>query len=167
MPIQAGEPIKNYAQDLSTYCRMNGACLDGEKIQNNRMNVIFYIWALKFFLSFHLSFFMSLLLLHVTNTSYRMVSLLPLPNCLFLHYHNLTLKKTYAAVRVSVCFISICRKCLICCACALYMFHRRRVGNVLSIPLYVLTCKVIDNKATLTLTFDFVCESQITFVNRV
>ena len=39
--------------------------------------------------------------------------------------------------------------CLICCACALYMFHRGRVGNVLSIPLYVLTCKVIDNKATL------------------
>lgn len=35
------------------------------------------------------------------------------------------------------------------------MFHRGRVGNVLSIPLYVLTCKVIDNKATLTLTFDF------------
>src|SRR4029434_7077755 len=46
--------------------------------------------------------------------------------------------------------------CLICCACALYMFHRGRVGNVFSIPLYVLTCKVIDNKATLTLTkFDF------------
>ena len=43
--------------------------------------------------------------------------------------------------------------CLICCcACALYMFHRGRVGNVFSIPLYVLTCKVIDNKATLTLT---------------
>src|SRR4029434_8788199 len=45
--------------------------------------------------------------------------------------------------------------CLICCAYALYMFHRGRVGNVLSIPLYVLTCEVIDNKATLTLTFDF------------
>ena len=43
--------------------------------------------------------------------------LLPLPNCLSLHYLNLTLKKTYAAVRVSVCFISICisicRKCLV------------------------------------------------------
>ena len=39
--------------------------------------------------------------------------------------------------------------CLICCcACALYMFHRGRVGNVFSIPLYVLTCKVIENKAT-------------------
>ncbi|TNN51007.1 Sodium-driven chloride bicarbonate exchanger [Liparis tanakae] len=30
------------------------------------------------------------------------------------------------------------------------MFHRGRVGNVLSIPLYVLTCEEIDNKATLT-----------------
>src|SRR4029434_9233531 len=43
--------------------------------------------------------------------------------------------------------------CLICCcACALYMFHCGRVGNVFINSLYVLTCKVIDNKATLTLT---------------
>src|SRR4029434_4721245 len=44
--------------------------------------------------------------------------------------------------------------CLICCACALYMFHRGRVGNVLSIPLYALTCEEIDNKATLTITLN-------------
>ena len=50
-------------------------------------------------------------------------------------------------------YMYIYMSCLICCcACALYMFHRGRVGNVFSIPLYVLTCKVIDNKATLTLT---------------
>ena len=36
--------------------------------------------------------------------------------------------------------------CRICCACALYMFHRRRVGNVLSIPLYVLTCEELTIK---------------------
>ena len=52
--------------------------------------------------------------------------------------------------------------CLICCcACALYMFHRGRVGNIFSIPLYVLTCKVIDNKATLTLTLTCVEMEQI------
>src|SRR4029434_1747434 len=50
-------------------------------------------------------------------------------------------------------YMYIYMSCLICCcACALYMFHRGRVGNVFSIPLYVLTCKVIDNEATLTLT---------------
>src|SRR4029434_7393456 len=50
-------------------------------------------------------------------------------------------------------YMYIYMSCLICCcACALYMFHRGRVGNVFSIPLSVLTCKVIDNKATLTLT---------------
>ena len=46
--------------------------------------------------------------------------------------------------------------CLICCcACALICFTVGEWETVLSIPLYVLTCKVIDNKATLTLTFDF------------
>ena len=43
--------------------------------------------------------------------------------------------------------------CLICCcACALYMFHRGRVGNVFIDSFVCLTCKEIDNKATLTLT---------------
>ena len=59
-------------------------------------------------------------------------------------------------------FITICICISICLvlsvvACALYMFHRGRVGNVLSIPLYFLTCKVIDNKATLILTLTTVC----------
>ena len=40
----------------------------------------------------------------------------------FLHYHNLTLKKTYAAVRVSVC---------------LYLYVYLYVGHVLS---YLLLC---------------------------
>ena len=52
--------------------------------------------------------------------------------------------------------------------CALYMFHRGRVGNVFSIPLYVLTCKVIDNKATLTLTLTVVAAKfQQSLANRL
>ena len=43
--------------------------------------------------------------------------------------------------------------CLICCcACALICFTVGEWETFFSIPLYVLTCKVIDNKATLTLT---------------
>ena len=55
-------------------------------------------------------------------------------------------------VRESLCLLSI-RKCLVLSVVPVhfYMFHRGRVGNVLSIPLYVLTCEEIDNKATLTL----------------
>ena len=45
--------------------------------------------------------------------------------------------------------------CLICCcACALYMFHRGRVGNVFIDSFVCLTFKEIDNKATLTFDFD-------------
>ena len=57
-------------------------------------------------------------------------------------------------VRESLCLLSI-RKCLVLSVILFYMFHRGRVGNVLSIPLYVLTCKEIDNKATLTFDFDY------------
>jgi len=44
------------------------------------------------------------------------------------------------------------RKCLVLSVVPVhfYLFHRGRVGNVLSIPLYVLTCEEIDNKATAT-----------------
>src|SRR4029434_9131650 len=50
-------------------------------------------------------------------------------------------------------YMYIYMSCLICCcACALYMFHRGRVGNVLSIPFYVLTCKGMNTKATFALT---------------
>ena len=37
MQIQTREPIKNNAQNLSKYCQMNGACLDG-----NKMDAKFY-----------------------------------------------------------------------------------------------------------------------------
>ena len=57
--------------------------------------------------------------------------------------------KLWLAVRVKQHGLYIVVKCLY-----VYMFHRGRVGNVLSIPLYVLTCKEIDNKATLTFDFD-------------
>ena len=55
----------------------------------------------------------------------------------------------------SLCLLSI-RKCLVLSVVPVhfYMFHPGRVGNVLSIPLYVLTCEEIDNKATLTFDFD-------------
>ena len=53
---------------------------------------------------------------------------------------------------ISIC-ISICRKCLVLSVVVPVHFICFTVGeNVLSIPLYVLTCKEIDNKATLTLT---------------
>src|SRR4029434_7034429 len=94
--------------------------------------------------------------IHLTGCLFAAITKLP-----FLHYHNLTLKKTYAAVRVSVC---------------LYLYVYLYVGNVLS---YLLLClctlyvspwesgkrfyrflcmsdmQEIDNKATLTLTFTF------------
>ena len=38
-----------------------------------------------------------------------------------------------------------------CCACALICFTVGEWETFFSIPLYVLTCKVIDNKATLTI----------------
>src|SRR4029434_3396762 len=53
-------------------------------------------------------------------------------------------------------YMYIYMSCLIyCCACALICFTVEEWETFFSIPLYVLTCKVIDNKATLTLTFDF------------
>ena len=54
-------------------------------------------------------------------------------------------------VRVRVCVYMSCLIC--CCACALICFTVGEWETFFSIPLYVLTCKVIDNKATLT--FDF------------
>jgi len=55
-------------------------------------------------------------------------------------------------VRESLCLL---RKCLVLSVVPVhfYMCHRGRVGNVLSIPLYVLTCEEIDNKATTTIDF--------------
>ena len=55
---------------------------------------------------------------------------------------------------ISVC-ISICRTCLVLSVVVPVHFICFTVGEwetFFSIPLYVLTCKVIDNKATLTLT---------------
>ena len=50
-------------------------------------------------------------------------------------------------------YMYIYMSCLICCcACALICFTVGEWETFFSIPLYVLTCKVIDNKATLTLT---------------
>ena len=109
-------------------------------------------------LTFTITTYCSTCTANVTNTWTTGCFFAAITKLPFLHYHDLTLKKTYAAVRVSVClylyvYLYVGHACLICCcACALYMFHRGRVGNVLSIPLYVLTCKVIDNEATLTLT---------------
>ena len=51
--------------------------------------------------------------------------------------------------------------CLICCcACALICFTVGEWETFFSIPLYVLTCKVIDNKATLTLTLTLKVQAQ-------
>ena len=50
----------------------------------------------------------------------------------------------------------------------LYMSHRESVGNVLSIPLCVLTCEEIDNKATLTLNYpSYVQDNMLVWVTRV
>ena len=48
-------------------------------------------------------------------------------------------------------YMYIYMSCLICCcACALICFTVGEWETFFSIPLYVLTCKVIDNKATLS-----------------
>src|SRR4029434_4962484 len=54
-------------------------------------------------------------------------------------------------ITICIC-ISICLVLSFCCACALICFTVGEWETFFSIPLYVLTCKVIDNKATLTLT---------------
>ena len=57
-------------------------------------------------------------------------------------------------ITISIC-ISICRTCLVLSVVVRVHFICFTVGEwetFFSIPLYVLTCKVIDNKATLTLT---------------
>ena len=54
-------------------------------------------------------------------------------------------------------YMYIYMSCLICCcACALICFTVGEWETFFSIPLYVLTCKVIDNKATLTLTLTLI-----------
>src|SRR4029434_10910932 len=61
-------------------------------------------------------------------------------------------------------YMYIYMSCLICCcACALICFTVGEWETFFSIPLYVLTCKVIDNKATLTFDFDFLKSKKMQF----
>ena len=76
------------------------------------------------------------------------------------HFANITRRsKLYALwAYAAVCeYVTLCfKKCIVLSVVpVLFMFHWGRVGNVISIPFYILTCEEIDNKAT----WNFYCAS--------